>query len=263
MTEETQRRSIPLPDPKALKRRKQGRPVPWALLRFLATILILVVVGWLAFSLGYVDRYAPQLRHGWSVLINDQDADHSEHGSVTYTCPMHPEILRDKPGECPICGMDLVPVEAKEPEPKEMDTPGHEGMAMPDSHPNAVSIDPQMLNSLGVRTEPVQVRSLAREVRFTGEIAVDDSSTEVLQSWVAGRLEKVYVDAVGDKIAKGDPIAKIYSPQLLTTSEELISAMEYAEELKRRKALPQSILDAEAMVQATEKRLRLWGLRPR
>ena len=104
------------------------------------------------------------------------------------------------------------------------------------------------------------MRTLSREVRFTGEVAVDDSSTEMLQSWVAGRIEEVYVDAVGDTIAKGDPIVKIYSPQLLTTSEELISALQYVEELKERDALPQSIVDAEQMVEAAEKRLRLWGL---
>jgi RND family efflux transporter MFP subunit len=79
---------------------------------------------------------------------------------------------------------------------------------------------------------------------------------------VAGRIEHVYVNAVGDEVTRGQPIVNIYSPQLLTTSEELVSAIRYAEELKERDALPQSILDAEAMVKAAEKRLRLWGLRP-
>ena len=295
VTKPEQKRSIALPDPKALKGKTERRPIPWALIRFLVTILLLVIGFWLAVSSGFVDRYAPQLKHGWSILINDEEADHSQHQSVTYTCPMHPEILSDKPGECPICGMDLVPVQAEPEAPKPAttytcpmhpqilrDEPGecpicgmdlvpveaevesHDGMEMEmsDSQPNEVTIDPQMLNNLGVRTERVQVRSLTREVRFTGEVAVDDSTTEVLQSWVAGRIEEVYVDAVGDLIAKGDPIVKIYSPQLLTTSEELVSALQYAEELKERDALPQSIVDAQAMVEATEKRLRLWGLRP-
>lgn len=284
-------RTIPLPNPKALKKKRAGRPIPWALIRFILTIVILILAGWLALSFGFVDRYAPQLAHGWAVLVNDEDVDHSQHQSTTYTCPMHPEILSDEPGECPICGMDLVPLESEPSEPAETytcpmhpeilrDEPGecpicgmdlvpveaeaqeHDGMDMPDSRPDEVTIDPQMLNNLGVRTETVQVRSLARDVRFTGEVAVDDSTTQILQSWVEGRIEEVYVDAVGDKIQKGDPIIKIYSPQLLTTSEELISAIRYTEELKERDALPQSILDAQAMVEATEKRLRLWGLRP-
>lgn len=291
VTKPEQTRSVALPDPKALKGRGKRRPIPWALIRFLLTILVLAVGGWIALSNGYVDRYAPQLKHGWSILINDEEADHSQHQSVTYTCPMHPEILSDKPGECPICGMDLVPVKAEpkpattytcpmHPEilddkpgecpicgmdlvPVETEVEGHSDMKMDmsESQPNEVTIDPQMLNNLGVRTEKVQVRSLARKVRFTGEVAVDDSSTEVLQSWVAGRIEEVFVDAVGDELAKGDPLVKVYSPQLLTTSEELVSAIQYAEELKERDALPQSIVDAQAMVEATEKRLRLWGLR--
>ena len=282
--------------PKEAPEKKERRPIPWALIRFLVTILIIVVGAWAALSFGFVDRYAPQLKHGWSILINDKDVDHSKHQSVTYTCPMHPQILSDEPGECPICGMDLVLVETESPNsadtpttytcpmhpqilrdqpgecpicgmtlvPVEMEAEEHDGMDMdmPDSRPNEVSIEPQMLNNLGVRTETVKVRSLSRDVRFTGEVAVDDSTTEVLQSWVAGRIEKVHVDAVGDEIVKGEQIVKIYSPQLLTTSEELVSAIEYAEELKERDALPQSILDAESMVEATEKRLRLWGLRP-
>merc|ERR1712146_509265 len=79
--------------------------------------------------------------------------------ATTYTCPMHPQILRDEPGECPICGMTLVPVEAE--------AESHDGMEMEmsDSPPNEVKIDPQMLNNLGVRTEEVQVRSLTRDVR--------------------------------------------------------------------------------------------------
>ena len=285
------KRSIPLPNPQALKKARTGRPLPWALIRFIATILLLLIAGWVALSFGFVDRYAPQLKHGWSVLTNDEQADHSEHQSTTYTCPMHPEILSDEPGECPICGMDLVALEeTSEPAdpattytcpmhpeilsdepgdcpicgmdlvPVETEVTGHQLPEMSDSRPEEVIIDPQMLNNLGVKTEKVEVRTLSREVRFTGEVAVDDSSTEMLQSWVAGRIEEVYVDAVGDTIAKGDPIVKIYSPQLLTTSEELISALQYVEELKERDALPQSIVDAEQMVEAAEKRLRLWGL---
>ncbi|HIB69677.1 MAG TPA: efflux RND transporter periplasmic adaptor subunit [Phycisphaerales bacterium] len=314
-------RRIPLPNPRALKPRRK-RPLPWALIRFVVSILIIVLVGWLSLQLGLVEKHLPGLHDAWSVLINDKHDAHESHTTYTcpmhpeilqdkpgecpicgmdlvpvkqeavatdstYTCPMHPEILRDKPGECPICGMDLVPVknEAKAegstytcPMHPEIlrDKPGEcpicgmdlvkveedgKTHAHSDAKPNEVTIDPTMLNNLGVRTEVAQVRALAKEIPLTGEVAVDDSQTQVLQSWVGGRIERVMVDAVGDTIQKGDPVVQIYSPQLLATSEELVSALVYLEDLKNRDALPQSILDAEAMVEATEKRLRLWGLR--
>ena len=172
------RRSIPLPDPEALGRRKGNRPLPWALIRFLATVVVLALALWLAIFSGYLDDYAPQLKQAWSVLVNQEEGNRSAHQMV-FTCPMHPEILSDKPGDdCPICGMDLVPAEEK----PSADA-GHQqhAPAEPDAAPD-VSIEPRMLNNLGVKTETVEVRTLSREVRFTGEVAVNDSSTEVLQS---------------------------------------------------------------------------------
>ena len=289
------RKAIPLPNPKALKKRAPRRPLPWALIRFLAVMVLLVLGFWLAYRFGFLDKYKPQMEHGWAVLTNNQDVDHSAHqskiytcpmhpeivrdkegecpicgmdlvlkeqeqessptkGGTTYTCPMHPAILRDKPGECPICGMDLVKVESE----SETADDEHKGHDM--SQPNEVRIDPQMLNNLGVRTEKVEVRALTRSVRLTGDVNIDDSQSEVLQSWVGGRIEKVHVTAVGDHVTKGQALLTVYSPQLLASSEELISALQYLEELKERDALPQSIVDAQDMVDATEKRLRLWGV---
>lgn len=289
------RRSIPLPNPKALKPKRTGRPIPWALIRFSVLVCVLALGSWIAWRSGLLEQYKPQIEHGWAVLTNNQDVDHSAHqskiytcpmhpeivrnkegecpicgmdlvlkeqeqksapppGGTTYTCPMHPSILRDKPGECPICGMDLVKIE---PDPEAV-ADEHAGHDM--SQPNDVRIDPQMLNNLGVRTETVEVRALSRTVRLTGDVNVDDSQSEVLQSWVGGRIEKVHVTAVGDYVAKGQALVTIYSPQLLASSEELISALQFQEELRERDALPQAVLDAKAMVDATEKRLRLWGV---
>jgi membrane fusion protein, copper/silver efflux system len=286
-------RSIPLPNPKALKKRRSKHPIPWALIRFVIVMLCVTLGSWLAYRSGLLDQYKPQLEHGWAVLTNNQDVDHSSHQSKVYTCPMHPEIVRSKEGECPICGMDLV-LREQEPEPSQgsesdtytcpmhpsvlRDKPGecpicgmdlvkieskpktseHEGHDM--SQTGEVTIDPQMLNNLGVRTETVEVRNLSRTVRLTGDAKVDDSKSEVLQSWVGGRIEKVHVTAVGDQVGPGQPLVTIYSPQLLASSEELISALQYLEELKEKNALPQAVLDAQAMVESTEKRLRLWGV---
>ncbi len=284
---EEKRRSIPLPNPKALKRRRTGPPLPWALIRFVLFVTVASAATWWAYNNGHLEQYRPQIEHGWAVLTNNQETDHSAHASKTYTCPMHPEILRNKPGECPICGMDLVLKEDPAP-PKEAtytcpmhpeilrDKPGECpicGMDLvkveqepethemsPQQNPNEVQIDPRMLNSLGVRTETATLRSLYRTLRVTGEIKTDDSQTEVLQSWVGGRIEKVYVDSVGQTIKKGQPLIEVYSPQLLATSEELVSALEYLHQLKQRNALPQAIADTQLLVESTEKRLRLWGL---
>lgn len=286
-------RSIALPNPKALEKKRNGRPIPWALIRFSLVVLVLTLGSWLAWRSGLLDEYKPKIEHGWAVLTNNQDVDHSAHqskvytcpmhpaiirdkegecpicgmdlvlkeqdsesvsdtGDSTYTCPMHPAILKNKPGECPICGMDLVKVESETADDE------HKGHDM--SQPNEVKIDPRMLNNLGVRTEKVEIRALTRSVRLTGDVSIDDSQSEVLQSWVGGRIEKVHVTAVGDYVGKDQPLVTVYSPQLLASSEELISALQYLEELKERDALPQSVVDAQDMVDATEKRLRLWGV---
>lgn len=94
------------------------------------------------------------------------------HGPEQYTCPMHPQVVQDKPGNCPICGMKLVPVPKKAPEHK---------------HPEgALFVDPGRLQLIGVRKAPVEVKELTREVRLPGRVAYDQELFVTEQEYVQG-----------------------------------------------------------------------------
>jgi Cu(I)/Ag(I) efflux system membrane fusion protein len=126
-----------------------------------------------------------------------------------WTCSMHPEIIRDKPGSCPICGMDLI---------KKVD--------------NAVAINDIQLNDLLQPTDrfvvsSVQVTTLQRkevpvEVDALGTVAYDTRLVNTISARVSGRIEKLYVKYRYQHIMKGQKIMDIYSPELLTTEQELL-----------------------------------------
>lgn len=245
MSEPVRKIALPKPPRKPLLK----RPLPWALIRFLVVVLALGGGFYWAYQSERLEPYRAKWSQTWAWLTNQ--GGEALTGDSVYTCPMHPEILRDRPGECPICGMDLVEKEKPE-EHQHHAPPGEEGQ---------LTIDPRMRQTLGVKTEVAKVRNLQKTLRVTGRVKMDESENRMVHSWVAGRIDKIYVDEVGQQVKKGDRLVAIYSPQLLASQEEFLSALAYAEELKAKEALPQAQLDAEELIEAAEKRLRLWGLK--
>ncbi|MBN1355126.1 efflux RND transporter periplasmic adaptor subunit [bacterium] len=130
-------------------------------------------------------------------------------GDAVYTCPMHPEILREQPGSCPICGMDLV--EAAD---RELHTPDFD-----------VLIDPVVVQNMGVRLEHVKRGSIHRDVRALGEVEVAEDEISVVNLRYSGWIEKIYVDETGQEVKKGDPLFSIYSPDLVATLKEYLLAV--------------------------------------
>lgn len=139
--------------------------------------------------------------------------DHSGHTAETvadiYTCPMHPEVIRDKPGTCPVCGMDLVKKETG-------------GLASTD-------VDLETLirptNEFVISTIPVttmQKREEEIEIEALGNITYDTRQVGSISSRVAGRIEKLYVRFRYQKISKGQHILDIYSPELVTAQQNLL-----------------------------------------
>src|SRR4051812_15100568 len=129
-----------------------------------------------------------------------------------YQSPMHPWIKSDKPGNCTICGMKLVPV--------------YEGDADASSG-DVVKLGPQSISVLGIETAAVTRQPLRRTIRVAGTIEDDDTAHRRLSAYVEGRIEKLFVNFVGAEVTAGQPLASFYSRDLL------VARSEYAEALKR------------------------------
>lgn len=153
-----------------------------------------------------------------------------------YTCPMHPEIIRDKPGTCPICFMDLVKV----------------GSAGDDG---SIQLNESQIKLANVATASVVRREMKIRTVLNGRIVVDEEQTEIISSRVEGRIEKLFFKAVGQPVVKGEPLYEIYSEQLLTLQQEFLVAQRQVEELREKRY--------ESFLTASEKKLLLFGMSKR
>ena len=158
--------------------------------------------------------------------------------SGTWTCSMDPQVKQPQPGKCPICGMDLIKVRNGE-------TP------VSDIDPNAVMLSDEAMALANVETEIVGAPSGNKEIRLFGKIEPDQRLQQSQSAYVAGRIEQLNINAVGDAVAKGQTLAVIYSPELYTAEQELVSALttgnsaliEAATEKLRLLNIPQAQID--------------------
>jgi membrane fusion protein, copper/silver efflux system len=143
--------------------------------------------------------------------------DHRTSGTV-YTCPMHPEIVRDAPGACPICGMDLVPRSAA--------TPSHVDHAAGDGGvPGLVPVElsTERRQASGIRTVRAVAKTLGAEVRAAGSLAADERGMAEVTARVSGWLGAGRAVAVGDRVRRGQLLGTIDSPEVLAAARELLS----------------------------------------
>ncbi len=132
-----------------------------------------------------------------------------------YTCGMHPQIIRDKPGNCPICGMKLTP---------KRDTGTEDG----NINGVDIKIDPVTQQNMGLRTAIVEKGPLKHTIRTYGHITYDETRTAQISPKFSGWFEKLYADFTGQFVKKGDPLFDIYSPELLAAQEEYLIALRTA-----------------------------------
>ena len=136
--------------------------------------------------------------------------------STTYTCSMHPQIQRDEPGDCPICGMDLIPL-----------------AAAAGTDPTVLAMSEAAVAMARVRTTEVGSGSAggpttATLIQLTGRLALDESSATVQAVNYPGRLERMLITYAGEQVRAGQQIATIYSPELVVAQEELLEATKLA-----------------------------------
>lgn len=178
-----------------------------------------------------------------------------------YTCPMHAHVLQHGPGVCPICRMPLVPVDP-EPLPGEA-APAPASPGDPETSEFSVQVDPAFLQNFGVRTAQVETGSLDLEIRTVGYVAHDDEAVFSVNTKFGGWIEEAHVATVGERVQEGDVLFEIYSPELVTSQQEYISAIEYAERLRERGAHEDAVRQAESLMAAARERLRSWDITPR
>lgn len=156
-----------------------------------------------------------------------------EQEAAEFFCPMHPQIVRDRPGDCPICGMKL----EKRPSIRS-DRPAKDDMRMDyvpvyeDDTESAssvpgravVTVAPDKAQLLGIRSEVVGTAFPSGSVRTVGRVAVDERRREVVHAKYEGYVERLFVDFTGKPVGKGQPLLTIYSPELVAAQNEYLVA---------------------------------------
>ena len=163
----------------------------------LTTLVIGLLFGWLLF--------------GRTAKTDAIEHDHlsMESPETIWTCSMHPQIRSNESGSCPICGMDLIPLE------NENDL---------EINPMAVSMSPTAMKLANVSTVIVSKKSAFKSMRLNGKVQVNEGLAYLQSSHISGRIEKLLVNNIGEYVTKDEPIAYVYSPELVTAQEELFEA---------------------------------------
>ncbi|EIO3976258.1 efflux RND transporter periplasmic adaptor subunit [Vibrio vulnificus] len=147
--------------------------------------------------------------HDMSAMASTSSAQ-SSNEPLYWVAPMDPNYKRDKPGKSPM-GMDLIPVYADD-------------LAGANDKPGTVKIDPSVENNLGVKTAAVELAKLSPRIETVGYIAFDESQLWQTNVRVSGWVEKLYINAVGEQVKKGEVLFTLYSPELVKAQEELLNA---------------------------------------
>ncbi|WP_287439853.1 efflux RND transporter periplasmic adaptor subunit [Reinekea sp.] len=168
-----------------------------------------------------------------------------------WSCSMHPHIQRDKPGQCPICGMDLIPV----PQHETQNIAGMDGM----DAARKISVSPAQKALMRIETFPVERRFPIASLRLVGKVAYDETNLASITAWIPGRIDGLFVDYTGLKVQKGDHMVRLYSPELYSAQEELLQAIRGMAEISKS-GLSSLQASAEGTVAASRDKLRRWGL---
>lgn len=171
--------------------------------------------------------------------------------SQVYTCPMHPQIIQDHPGQCPICGMDLVLKNHSSDEKSDHDI-SHLDL-------NEVKLSPSQQILANVQTEKVKYRQFSGAMDFNGYIKINEKNTAHISTPVMGKIVKMYINFEGQSVRAGQQVFELYSPDLVSTQKEYILALNNYDKIKQSKN-DFAISQAKSLVDAARYRLKQWEL---
>jgi Cu(I)/Ag(I) efflux system membrane fusion protein len=178
----------------------------------------------------------------------------SASGKQLYQCSMHPNVVSDHPGNCPICGMELQPIK----QAKAVGIPGRAAVQLSD-------VQEQLIN---IRVAPVERTEAAKTVRAVGSITYDETKVADLNSKVMGWVQKLYVDKPGQPVKAGDPLMALYSPDLYSAQQEYLLAYQATHSSAKASGLSAEMRKFSAanqnaetsLLRSARKRLQLWDI---
>jgi len=144
------------------------------------------------------------------------EAHTDEQGNIVYTCSMHPSVRQNEPGNCPICGMELIPVSG--------------GNSSDEDNPYELTMTPAAMRLAEVQTTKISRGKATKTVRMPGKIMVDERRVKSLPAHFPGRVEELYANFTGEYVSKGSRVASVYSPELITAQKELLEAAKHKEQ---------------------------------
>ncbi|OGV85118.1 MAG: hypothetical protein A2340_00540 [Lentisphaerae bacterium RIFOXYB12_FULL_60_10] len=193
----------------------------------------LLAVALATFALGFALRGCLFSRH---VSEKTDGAGPTARAAEVWTCSMHPQIRQPKPGKCPICAMDLIPVAG--------DSGSEAGV------PRQITLSPSARKRAEVVVAPVERLAVEVEIRMVGKVQFDETRLAYIAPRVAGRIDRLYANFSGMPVKSGDHLADMYSPEMVAAQQELLQAVQSAGGASASATL----------LNATRERLRLWGL---
>lgn len=248
-----------------------------AVISFLLAVALVTFLG----SGSFIAAPGPELRGALA-------ADSETGKKVRYTCGMHPFIIQDEPGLCPICGMKLTPMKegaesaAAQPAERKVkhwvspmdpsyvrDEPGQDYMGhdlVPvyedGAVPGQIVIDPTTMQNIGVRTAPVERRRLERTIRTIGLVTYEEPRQYSVNSKIEGWIERLHINQEGQTVEERQPLMEIYSPELVAAQQEYLLALEHNERLARS-PFAEIAAGAGRLLDAARTRLSYWDISDR
>lgn len=177
--------------------------------KVIGILLAGLFLGWLFFGGSAADQPESMDEHV-------EQAHTDAQGNIVYTCSMHPSVRQNEPGNCPICGMELIPAGNSE--------------GMQEESPYELTMTPTAMRLAEVQTTEIIRGEATKTVRMPGKITVDERRVKSLPAHFPGRVEELYADFTGEYISKGSPVASVYSPELITAQKELLEAAKHKEQ---------------------------------
>lgn len=157
---------------------------------------------------------------------------------VFYTCSMDPQVISDKPGKCPICGMPLTPVKKSSVE-----------------NSDEIELSEQQIQLGNIVVDTIRKGTIGNQIELMGTLNLDASKLTSVNARVMGRVEKLFVKTTGDYVSKGTPLYELYSEELNNSKQEYIAALE-----RRSLFKDQTLIDFENLIESARTKLRLWGM---